>query len=81
MESDDMSNIIAALQELYDDRTVPKNVRNKLNNIIEILKGPNETSIKINKALDELDDIQSDANLQPYTRTQIFNITSLLETV
>ncbi len=81
METQDLKNIIEALVDLNDDRTVPKNVRTKLLNIVEILKDDTEVNIKVNKALDELDDIQSDANLQPFTRTQIWNIASALETV
>jgi len=81
MASDDIKNIITALQDLKDDQTVPKNVRARLVQIIEILQSDLEPSIKVNKALDELDDIQSDANLQSFTRTQIWNIASLLETV
>ncbi|MBU0461926.1 MAG: UPF0147 family protein, partial [Nanoarchaeota archaeon] len=38
-----------------------------------------ELSIRINKALSELDEISDDTNLQAYTRTQIWNIASMLE--
>ena len=81
METSDLDNIIEALNDLFEDRTVPKNVRTKLMNIVAILKSDLDVNIKVNKALDELDDIQSDANLQPFTRTQIWNIASTLETV
>ena len=40
-----------------------------------------EISIKISKALNDLDEIADDVNLQPYTRTQIWNVVSILEKI
>jgi len=70
---------IEKLQELENDINIPKNIKIKVKSIINILKGDIELSIKINKALNELDEISNDANLEPYTRTQIWNIVSILE--
>lgn len=81
MKEDDLNGIIEALKELQDDKTIPKNVRNRLLRIESILKEGTEASIKVNKALDELEEIQSDSNLQSFTRTQIWNIASLLESI
>jgi len=78
---DKVKSIIVALEELTGDNTVPRNVRTKLENTIKALKEESELSIRINKALNELDEISDDTNIQPYTRTQIWNIVSLLETV
>lgn len=78
---DPLKSVIDNINELQDDNTVPRNVKMKLLNIVEILKGEDDASIKINKALDELDEISDDANLQPYTRTQIWNLVSMLESI
>ena len=51
------------------------------NNKINTFKENMELSIKVNKAMNELDDIASDINLQAYTRTQIWNIVSSLEKI
>ena len=60
--------------------TIPKNVKVKIQNIITALKEKNtEPSIKINEALHQLDEVADDANMQPYTRTQIWNVVSMLE--
>ncbi|MCB9362009.1 UPF0147 family protein [Candidatus Woesearchaeota archaeon] len=68
------------LKELIDDNTVPRNIKTKIASIIEILeKEAEEDSIKVNKALDELEEISNDTNMQPFTRTQIWNVISLLE--
>ncbi len=78
-----VQNIVEALEELSHDNTVPRNVKLKVTEIITTLKGNNgdEMSIKINKALSIMDEISDDTNLQAYTRTQIWNIASMLEMI
>ena len=71
--------VISSLSEIQEDVTVPRNVRTKIESIINALKEGVELSIKINKALNDLDELSSDVNLQAYTRTQIWNIMSVLE--
>jgi uncharacterized protein (UPF0147 family) len=73
--------VIEALTEMREDNTVPRNVKTKIEGIIGLLKDNIETSIKISRALHEMEEISEDANMQSYTRTQIFNVVSLLETV
>jgi len=72
---------IQTLEELLEDTNIPKNIKAKIQNIMDILKGPAEHSIKINKALSELDEISNDSNIDSYTRTQIWNIVSILEKI
>lgn len=74
-----MDNIIEALQDLLEDGGVPRNVKTKIEAIIAYLKEDADINIRVNKALSELDEIADDSNLQAYTRTQIWNIASLLE--
>lgn len=81
MTDDQITAIVESLKELLDDMSVPKNVRTRLESTIKILQEESELSIKINKALNELDEIADDSNMQPYTRTQVWNIVSLLETL
>jgi uncharacterized protein (UPF0147 family) len=78
-----ISNIIEALQELSNDSTVPRNIKVKVENVINILKDDKEPddNIKVNKALSELDEISDDTNIQTFTRTQIWNIASMLERI
>lgn len=79
MSEDNLKEVIGVLSELKEDTSVPKNVKTKIENTIEILEGKGELSIKVNKALHELDEVADDSNMQPYTRTQIWNIVSMLE--
>lgn len=74
-----MEDIIRNLSEIQEDGSVPKNVRIKVEAIANTLKDSAELSIRINRALNELDGLASDANLQSYIRTQIWNVMSVLE--
>jgi len=74
-----IGDITKTLEDLREDMTVPKNIRTKIEETIEILKEDTKLSIKINKALNYLDEIASDVNLQSYTRTQIWNLISIFE--
>ncbi len=71
--------VLSYLLEIREDATVPRNVRSRIGSIIVILKDNAELSIKINKTLNDLDEISNDVNLQAYTRTQIWNVMSALE--
>ena len=77
-----VQNILSALHELASDNTVPRNIKSKIELVISTLNNEHEEmSIKINKALSTLDEISDDTNIQSYTRTQIWNIASMLEMV
>ena len=76
-----LQQIIDALTELGSDNTVPRNVKNQLTRAIAVLNNDEEHRIKVSKALEEIDEVIDDPNLQPYTRTQLWNIVSLLEAV
>lgn len=71
--------VMSSLNEIQADYTVPRNVRTKIESIVKTLNENIELLVKINKALNELDQIASDVNLQSYTRTQIWNAMSALE--
>ena len=73
--------IIESIEALQGDALVPKNLKLKLQKTIEILKEPAEVSIKVNKALNELDEIPDYTNIESHVRTQIWNIVSLLEAI
>ena len=78
----EVDNVVSVLSELLEDSTVPKNVKSKIQEIIGSLNdNKTDLSLRINKALNVLDEISDDNNIQPYTRTQIWNIASLLESL
>ena len=81
MTIDEIRKAIDALVELRNDTTVPKNIKQKIEDIISNLSDEQEVSMMVNRALNELDEISDNNNIQPYTRTQIWSIVSLLESV
>ena len=81
MEHKEITSIQPVLAELKDDGTVPKNVRLKVERVMEMLNGKTEMQIKVSRAINELEEIADDVNLQSYTRTQVWNVISALEKV
>ena len=76
-----INKVVVELKELLEDTSVPKNVKESIERVIKILEENGDMSLKINKALNGLDEIADDINMQSYTRTQIWNIVSMLEKV
>lgn len=76
-----IKDIMQSINELQSDNTTPKNVKEKLQNVVNILNNGDEGSIKVSKALEKLEEIMDDANLQSYVRTHIWNIASMLEAI
>ncbi len=76
-----IQQVIEELNELQNDPTVPKNVRNTVVEIIKILSEEKETSVAVHKALNALESVSDDTNIEPYTRTQLWDVASLLEKV
>ena len=80
--SQQIQNIIEVLLEIENDDLVPKNIRIKIRGAISALQDDRkETDVKINCSLQELDDLNENANVPQYTRTQIWNIVSTLESI
>ena len=76
----DMSKIKEMLDELIEDRTVPKNVRTAIEDARKGLDNENqEMSVRINHAISILDEVANDPNIPIYSRTHIWNIVSMLE--
>lgn len=77
-----MAEIIDTMRDISDETALPKNIKAKLLEIIQILESEeDEISLRINKALHEIDELASDVNMQSYIRTQLLGIASNLEAV
>ena len=74
-----LDNIVFLLEELFEDDTVPRNVRAKLQSVKKVLTGPEELAIKKNKALQMVTDVNDDSNLKSFSRDQILLVLSELE--
>lgn len=76
-----MQDVVDLLGQIENDFSVPKNIRIRVRNAIDILeeKDGKASAVKADKAIEELDAVTDDYNLPAYTRTQIWHILSLLE--
>ena len=76
----DMAQIIVLLEQITNDRTVPRNIRKAAEDSKIILSNEKESKeLKISTAINNLDEITNDPNMPLYTRTQIWNVVSKLE--
>ena len=65
------------MQEILDDRAVPRNIRAKIEEAIGKVRLNNSTSMS--EAIYLLDDISNDVNMPDHTRTDIWHLISLIE--
>ncbi len=76
----DISAIYSMLDEIVQDRTVPKNIRSAVEQVkASLTNDKQELAVRINGAVSILDEISGDPNIPVYSRTQIWNIVSMLE--
>ena len=75
----DIETINKLLDEINDDRTVPRNIRNMITDAKSGLNSNQEIAVRINTAVSILDEVANDSNIPTYTRTQVWNIVSMLE--
>ncbi|MBI2667175.1 UPF0147 family protein [Candidatus Woesearchaeota archaeon] len=76
---DNIKEILDLLLQLEQDITIPRNIRTKLKTTLELLDENTDIAIRVDKSLQELDEIVEDPNVPSYARTQIWNVMSLLE--
>ena len=70
------------LQSIVTDHSVPKNIRRVAKQANEGLANPEDPpTVRANFAISLLDEISQDPNCPVYTRTKIWQIVSILETV
>ncbi len=76
-----LEEILEFLEQLAEDRRIPRNVRSMINDAIKEIKSNEEQSLKtrITSAISILDEASNDQNLQQFSRTEIWNVVSMLE--
>ena len=72
-----MDDILEIMDSILDDRMVPRNIRAKVDEAIEKVKANNVTTLS--EAIYILDDISNDVNMPEHTRTDIWQIISMIE--
>ncbi len=78
-----LNEIIYILEEIEDDNTVSKSIKNKISVMKKDIQGCEERSrsLTINKILSDIEDLSNDVNVPDYVRTQLWHLTSILETI
>ena len=77
-----MESLIEELVSITEDQTIPRNVRQKIQEAILSLQNEEvEECLRANKALQELEDLSENPNIPSYVRPQLWNIVSQLETI
>ena len=81
MPEEKIQNIVRYLGEMKTDSTVPKNVKLKMDEVIVILNSDSEVSMKVDRAVHIFDKLNEDSNIDSFTRTQLWNVVSLIESI
>ncbi|MFH0890245.1 MAG: UPF0147 family protein [Candidatus Aenigmatarchaeota archaeon] len=78
--NEQLPQVLQLLEQVSLDRTVPRNIRTAAEQVIGAINNEKEPmDLRISSAIHILDEISNDPNIPLYTRTQIWNIVSLLE--
>lgn len=76
----DLTPIEKLLTGIIEDTRVPRNIREAVEQARKcITEDDKEMDVKLSSAVSVLDEIINDPNIPMYTRTQIWNIVSMLE--
>ena len=75
------SEITSLIQDMMDDRGVPRNIKASLEESISILNGSDSEEEKVASIISVLDEASADPNLSFHARTKIWNMVSVLESV
>jgi len=77
--AEELEEVLSMIRELSEDFSVPRNVKKNLLVIEGILKDENkDLSLRVDKAVSILDEVNEDPNIQMFTRTQIWSLVSML---
>lgn len=74
-------DVSSLLEEVMNDRGVPRNIKTSIENSIKILDEKETEDVKLATIIAVLDEAANDPNLSFYARTKIWNIVSTLETM
>lgn len=70
------------MDEILKDTSVPRNVKKRISDAKQkVDEGKEDLIVRLSSAIYMLDEVSSDINMQPYTRTEIWNLISALERI
>lgn len=72
-----VTDAIKLLGELKKEQAISKNIKERIDRIISYLE--KDPELGKDKALTEIEELMEGNNIEPYMRTQIWNIVSMIE--
>ena len=79
--NESVQQIIGILHEISEDECISNGVKSKILQSLETMNKEIDVSVKANKVLDELGSLLESSRIDTYVRTQLWSVTSLLETL
>jgi hypothetical protein len=77
-----LNQAMGILKDISEDTTTPRNIRRAAKEAMDVLQNQAKTyAVRSADAISILDEISQDPNMPPYTRTKIWNVVSILETI
>ena len=74
-------DIAVLLDNILNDRGVPRNVKTSIEEALEILRDSKSNNIKIAECVSILEEVTTDPNLSSYSRTVLWDAVSKLESI
>jgi len=82
MEEEGLMDILEIIKDIRSDSSVPRNVKEVMNEIKKCFENSkSELKLKVDEAMPKLEEVSIDPAIPSHTRTQIWNITSVLESL
>lgn len=79
---ENLDKAIVLIDQILEDKTVPRNIRELAEKAkASLLSKDVELSVRVSKAIQYFDEISEDSNMPVYTRTQVWSIVTLLESL
>lgn len=75
-----LNNAVCILQEIVEDENIAKTVKDAMQGVIELLQDTEDIAIKCDRAIETLTR-NEDSNMDSFTRTQIWSLVSMLESL
>tara|TARA_Y100000034_G_C6908495_1_gene422372 strand:+ start:2737 stop:2985 length:249 start_codon:yes stop_codon:yes gene_type:complete len=78
----ELNDAVEIINELNGEQALPKNIKKVLQEVKDaLLNDAKDFSLRIDNAKEKIADISEDPNLQSFSRTQIWNLSSVLEEI
>ena len=79
--NDQVNQVVGLLHEISQDECISTGAKEKIIRSISTMNEDIDVSVRANKVLDELEQLLESSAVDTYIRTQIWSVTSLLETL